>query len=190
MNDRITINTRAYKINPMRADEKAALGLDLLPVLAGPVGQILRSKDIDVSGLMKIVESKGKIDEQLGGDELIKMVAAFIDIVPQLNMKVVWDLFSRSISSVNCIDGKLSDEPTRDVYFNQYPEDYYAVCIWSLWENTRGFLVGSIPGLKEIFRGSAAVPSESISPENGKSTGSSHQSIKPDSVHIPTLSRG
>lgn len=186
----ITINERVYRIQPMRADEKAALGLDLLPVVAGPIGQILRSKEVNIAELMQKFEG-GKMKEGVMDDaEIMKVLAVFIDLIPILPMDTVKDLFFRALMSVSCIDGNLSDEPTRDIYFGQHEGDYYPVCLWALWENTKGFLVGSIPGMKGIFLGSVAKQSESPSPTNGPSSGSSRPSTRRDSAPSPMLKRG
>lgn len=181
----ITINKRAYKILPMRADEQAQLGLELLPLVTGPIGSLLRSKDINISSIMLQLDDGGF--ENMEEAELFKIVAVFMDLIPQIDMKTMFRLFLQALESVSCIDGKLSDEPTRDIYFQQNPEDYYPVCIWALWRNTQSFLVGAIPGIKEIFLGSEQSPLPAQSQMNGPSNGSSRPSTRQGSAPMQTL---
>lgn len=186
---KIIINGRQYGLQPLMADDQFDLGMDLLPLVASPISDVLGNPNISIASILQAAADKSK-EAESDDSTLMSLVPILLSSVSKIDMPKFKDLLRRAILSVTTDSGNLSNGDIRMAHFQQCPGDYMPVAIWALWGNTKDFLSGAIPGMKEVFLGSAGLNSASTSPMSGNVNTPSAESLKPDIAPIPTLKRG
>jgi hypothetical protein len=179
----VTIDGRFYRLERMGVLEAGPFGLEVVSIIS----ELLKTVMIDTSGVIE--ELLSSIDnDMLDLDEntIKKLLALFMDILPRLDMNVISKLMSQAIRTVNCQDGKLSEEFILETWFQKFPGDYYPIGLWAIWENSKHFLLGAGGGLKEVFLGSNVKVSPSQ--KDGISNQSLPESV-PNTSHIRTLKK-
>lgn len=189
-NLRVTISGERYGLFHMRADEAAALGLQVAAIIAKPLSKILGSDDTSIAQALKEYQSEG--EDSVDEGSIMKIVSLFLGVLPDMDMERVSSIFRQVMKlSVSHSDGKFEDDDIRDTHFQNHRGNYYPVAIWAVWENCKDFLLGAIPGLKGIFlKSQDPLDSQSQSQRGESLNTSSPNSTNRDCVPMPTLRKG
>lgn len=139
---KLTIEGREYALYRMAPIKAIEFAPKVTSVLSGASG-----------GLPDLLEAvRGQDKEQIG----VMVLGLLSGLEPAKLTELAMEALEASdvhASGDGHVAGKLGNKTFFNDWFDHSPGDMLPVCVWAIWEQSKDFFIGAVPGFQQVMGG-------------------------------------